>query len=355
MNTKNAFTLHHLLEWLDADPSHAGRKYVELHKELTAYLAGRGAHISAEALADEALVRVDRRLSTALLSEHHNATEIRDVLGICRAIRDGGASNSPGPGRRVWELLPDSARQLVAAIARAGDFERTRRGLVSKALNVVLCRRDFYRAEDFETATRHAEGPLAWKIEAGLRGGLEHLQQHEVEMFNRRLLAAVYPTMVEAHLSDAPEKDRLPRCKHFARLVLIEYLRTGGRLDALPPEAGEPSKAERLRDVASRDPLADMLAGEEAAERRRMLDCVEECKRRKLSPRDRVLLDKYFTGVEVLSPDDEPLSGREIKEIRKSLADELGVVGETIRTLVHRSRKVVLDCVVRCMRRGGKF
>lgn len=350
MSAEPAPTLNHLLEWLDVDPSRAADKYVEFHDKLVMYLMRYGAYTAAEALADETLVRVNNRLANPLLSEHYNSAEIRDVPGLCRAIRDGSANDLPGVGRRIWWLLPESGRQLVAAIALSGDFQRTQRGLLNRNLNEVLRRRDFYRAEDFGDSVKGAAGPLTQKLESDFRRGLERLSQGEVEMFNRRLLAASYPAMVEPHLSDAPDEEKLPHCKYFARLVLVEYRRKA-ELDARPSEADDPSKVEQIKDEAACDPLGDLIAVEVAAEERRILDCVEECKRKKLSPRDRVVLDKYFTGIEVLSPDDEPLGDREITAVRRSLADELGVTYETIRTIAHRSRKKVFDCVVRCVRR----
>lgn len=350
MGAETPLTLKHLLEWLDPDPSRAAYKYVEFHEKLTEHLA-RGAHTMAETLADEALTRVNSRLATPLLSEHYNSAEINDVTGLCRAIWHGGANDLPGVGRRIWTLLPESARQLVAAIESAGDFQRTQRGLLCQALNAVLRRRDFFRAEDVQASAKGVEGPLPEKIESELRRGLDCLSQAEVAMFNRRLLAASYPSMVKVHLSDVPEEDKLPHCKYFARLVLIEYLRTGMTPNAQRYEVGDPSDVERIRDVAARDPLESIIIEEGSAEERRLLDCLEECKRKKLSPRDRMVLDKYFTGIEIVSPDDEPLADSEITDVRRSLAEELGVKYETIRTVAHRSKKIVLDCARRCMRR----
>lgn len=350
MGAETSLTLNHLLKWLDPDPSRAGYKYVEFHEKLTEYLV-RGAPTAAETLADETLTRVNSRLATPLLSEHYNSAEISDVPGLCRAIKYGGANNLLSVGRRIWTLLPESARQLVAAIESTGDFQRAQRGLLCQALNAVLRRRDFYRAEDFEASAKGAVGPLPQKLESDLRRGLDRLSQAEVEMFNRRLLVASYPAMVKVHLSDVPEEDKLPHCKYFARLVLVEYLRTGGKPNAARSEVDDPSVVERIRDVTARDPLESLLLEEGSAEERRLLDCLEECKRKKLSPRDRVVLDKYFTGIEIVSPDDEPLADSEITDVRRALADELGVKYETIRTVAHRSKKIVLDCARRCMRR----
>jgi hypothetical protein len=101
------------------------------------------------------------------------------------------------------------------------------------------------------------------------------------------------------------------------------------------------------------NPLDSIFRDEEAKEKRRKLDCQEECKK-KLSPRDSIVLDKYFTGIIIRSPEDEPLSDVEIKNVRKSLAEELGVAPETIRTIAHRSKEFVYQCTNKCLKRGEK-
>ena len=355
MSAETSFTLTRLLAWLDADPVRAGERYVQFHQELTAYLARYGAHTVAEALADEALDRVDKRLATSLLNEHSNSTDLSDFPGLCCLLSDEGANQSPGPGRRIWELLPDSERDLIAAIACAGNFERSQRSRLSRALNELLRRRDFYRAEDFDlTALRRESRPLLEKIEADLARGLAHLQQDEIERFNRCLIDASYPGIIKINLADAPEKDKLPRCKHFARIVLLEYFKKlTDEFEPLAPEPGAPAMEKPIRDPMAKDPLTPIIEAEGSQERRRKLACQEECKR-KLSPRDRVVLDKYFTGIEILSRDDEPLPDREIKDIRKALSEELGVAPKTIRTIARRSKKIVFKCIERCMKRQEK-
>lgn len=101
------------------------------------------------------------------------------------------------------------------------------------------------------------------------------------------------------------------------------------------------------------NPLDSIFREEEAKEKRRRLDCMEYCKN-KLKPRDSVVLDKYFTGIIIRSPEDEPLSDAEIKKVRDSLAGELGVAPETIRTIAHRSKEFVFQCTEKCMKRGEK-
>ncbi|HEX8149983.1 MAG TPA: hypothetical protein VF591_22565 [Pyrinomonadaceae bacterium] len=337
MNADSSFTLTRLLAWLDSDPDQAGRTYVRFQEELVAYLERRGAsHAVAEEVADEALERVDKRLATSLLNEHYNSTEIRDVPGLCRLLHERGAENVPSPGRRIWQLLSHDGRALVTAIAREGAFESKQRSSLSRSLNEALRRRNLYTAEDFALALSRAGpvgGPLLDKIEADLARGLARLSQDEVERFNRRLLEAACPGMVKTSLGDTPDKEKLARCKHFSLLVMLERPR-------------DP-------DVLGRGPAVPPYGLEEEEKRRQRSACLEECMR-KLSPRDRVVLEKYYTGVRILSPEDEPLAGDELTEVRRRLAAEWGVAPETIRTIVNRGRRAALSCIERCMRRHEK-
>lgn len=337
MSADTSFTLTKLLAWLDRDPVEAGNKYVQFEIELTAYLERRGASTVAKGLAEEALDRVDKRLATSLLNEHYNSTEISDVVSLCRVLHEQGAKNSPTPSGRIWQILSPSHQALVSAIARTGAFERKQRSSISQALNEILRRRDFYSAEDFNLAVSGVEdkkNPLLEKIKADLACGLAQLSQSEVEKFNRRLLEASYPEMIKTNLGDVLEEEKLARCKHFALLVLVEWRKKLTREGDLPPA---------------------LPSGEENTDRQRqILACLEECKRLKLSPRDQVVLEKYFTGIQIRSAEDEPLSAAEINKVRKSLAEELGVAPGTIRTIVYRSKEIVLKCVERCMKRHEK-
>lgn len=338
MNADTSFTLTRLLAWFDSDPLRAGRTYVRFQEELIAYLERRGAAYSvAEELADETLDRVDKHLATSLLNEHHNSKEIHDVLDLCRVLHDRGAEDMPSPSRRIWQLLSPAGRALATTLARAGTFERKQRSNLSHSLNEVLRRRDLYTIEDFAPAlsrTGPAGGPLLDKIEADLARGSTRLSQDEVERFNRRLLEAAYLGMVKTNLGDTPDEEKLPRCKHFARIVLLER-------GSVPNVRGpEPS-------VSPPEP------GEEDEQRRR-LACLEECKRRKLSPRDHVVLEKYITGIRIHSPEDEPLSGDELTEVRRRLAEEWDIAPATIRTIANRSKEIVFRCIERCLKRRGK-
>jgi hypothetical protein len=242
MSTEEFSPLDRLLAWLDGDRLEAGRKYVQFQQELIAYLEDRGAYTAADRLADKALDRVDQRLGTSLLNEHFNSTEINDVPCLCRILHDEGAKDSPGPGRRIWELLSPADQSLVTIIAKAGKFDRHRRSRLCQALNEMLRRRDFYRGEDFNQIGVRLEiekNSVFENVEADLGRGLTQLSQNEIELFNRRLLEAAFPTVIKRNLADTPDEEKLRRCKRYARIVLLEYFKEPRSFDSSNEEWGK--------------------------------------------------------------------------------------------------------------------
>lgn len=235
MSTEEFSPLDRLLEWLDDDRLEAGRKYVQFQKELIAYLEARGAYTAADRLADEALDRVDQRLKTSLLNEHFNSTEINDVPCLCRILHDEGAKNSPSPGRRIWEMLSPADQSLVTTIAKAGKFDRHQRTRLCQVLNGMLRLRDFYCAADFNQIRLRFEiekKSVLENVEADLARGLTKLSQNEIELFNRRLLEAAFPTVIKRNLADTPDEEKLRRCKRYARVVLLEYFKEPRSFDS---------------------------------------------------------------------------------------------------------------------------
>lgn len=357
MNDNSSFSLDKLLAWLDGDHDAAGRKYVQFQQQLIEYVARRGGHTVAEEMTDEAFNRIDKRLAVFLLNEHYNSSEIADVPNLCRLLLDEGTKNLPRPGRRIWELLSPAIQSLVSKIARDGIFKRTERSLISKALNEILKRRDFYRAEDFNLSAIRAEVKKNSKIEnveAALIRGLPQLSQSEIEKFNRRLLEAAYPQIIKTNLADTPEAEKLARCKHYAGVVLLEYLKEPSDFRSTKEDFGESKLEGAIQDTTSDNPVEISIEIEDEAEKRRMLACQQDCKRLKLSPRDSEIFDLYFTGIIVRLPDDEPLSDKEIKDGRKTLAAKYGVSPETIRTIVRRCKEVLQPCIERCIKRQEK-
>lgn len=353
MDNEKSHSFDRLLAWLDVDSQEAGRKYVRFQKLLIEYLEIHGAKTVAEELTDKAFHRIGEKLASPLLSEHFNSKEISNISNLCRLIRDDGANNQQCPGNRIWKLLPTDAQSLAANISQNKKIEPNQRVGFSQVLNEILRRRDFYRAEDFNallSQTNIGEHLTIEKIKFDINRGLPNLSQSEIEQFNRRLFEAAFPAIIKKNLADTPDEEKLARCKHYARVVLLEYLREPRHFELPNDETDNLIEKTENQSGARKNPMTAIIEQENDKEKRKKLDCQNECKT-KLSPRDSVILDMYFTGIVIESSEDEPLSDEIIKIARKRLAEKFGVAAETTRTIAHRSREFVRGCIDRCIKR----
>lgn len=359
MSADTSLSFTGLLAWLDTDADEAGRKYVRFQKEMISYAEQHGGATVAEESTDEAFDRISKKLSSALLNEHFNSAEIRDVPGLCSQIYGEAMKNQRNPSRRIWELLSAATRSLIIDIAETGKYDSNLRTLLSRALNETLRRGDFYNAEDFNPAKfplRSNDNSLVKrieKIEIDLASGLSQLRQSEIERFNRRLLESAYPSKVCQNLADTPDKDKLARCKHYVRLVLHERIKKKQAQISLTQPSQNMEKELQIADVNDKNPLESLIKKEETKMQLLKSQCFEECREKNLSPLNRVILNKYFSGFQT-SVDKTLVKNQKIKDIRKNLAAELGVPAATIRTWAHRSREIVFNCIVKCMKRHEK-
>jgi hypothetical protein len=359
MSPEKSFSLDRLLVWLDGDPDEAGRKYVRFQNEMISYAEQHGLGTVAEESTDEAFDRIDKKLSNALLNEHFNSAEIRDVSGLCSQIYDEAAKNQPSPSRRIWQILSEAARSLVVAITEAGKYEKNQRASLSQALNETLQRRDFYDAEDFNsskfpaTSSDNSLVERIEKIKIDLARGLSHLLQNEIERFNRRLLEAAYPSKITPNLVDTPDKDKLARCKHYVRLIALERIKKLQAQVSSDNPSDDTKKKLQIADETGKDPLKLLIEEEEAKKREQRSKCVEKCSQEKLSPLHRVIFIEYFSGVQMIE-DDVLAENQKIKDIRKKLIEKYGVPDATIRTWVHRGRKIISNCIEKCMKQHEK-
>ncbi len=113
-----------------------------------------------------------------------------DILGreklIAKIVAEG-KSPEPSPGRRIWELLDDSAKQSLARQATDPQDGRRRQGILIQSLQKMISRRDFYRASDWaNTKLSPAARTLAAKT-------LADLPDDQLARFNRLALDAAYP------------------------------------------------------------------------------------------------------------------------------------------------------------------
>jgi len=360
MSPDTSLSFTGLLEWLDQDPDEAGRKYVQFQKEMIAYAGQHGADTVAEESCDEAFDRIGKKLSSTLLNEHFNSGEIRDVPGLCSQIYGEGTKNQPSPSRRIWQFLSDAARSLVAAVVEAGKYESRQRALLSQALNEALRRRDFYNAEDFNPAkfpvtnNDNSFAERIEKIEIDLARGLSQLRQSEIERFNRRLLEAAYPSKITPNLADTPDKDKLSRCKHYVRLVALERIKKIQAEVSLTQPSVDTENELQIEDVKGKDPLETLIKKESEEKQEQKSRCLEKCSQEKLSPLNRVIINKYFSGVQA-SEDKALVEDQKIKDIRKNLAEELDIPAATIRTKAHRCREIISNCIGKCMKQQEKI
>ena len=112
--------------------------------------------------------------------------DVRDWAGFCKIVKEAGGQDTPSPGKRLWEGLPAEPRQILAKIAQYPEVEEGDREIVTKALNQVLARPDFYKEEYFP----NTEVPE--KVLAGLGRLSEPLTEKCARGLNRHLLGICF-------------------------------------------------------------------------------------------------------------------------------------------------------------------
>jgi len=123
--------------------------------------------------------------------------DVRDWSGFCTTVKEAGAQDALSPGKRLWEGLPTEARQIVAKIAQYPEVEEEDREIVTKALNQVLARLDFYKEEYFP----NTEVPE--KVVAGLGRLSEPLTEKCARGLNRHLLGICFQEEVKECSTDS--------------------------------------------------------------------------------------------------------------------------------------------------------
>ena len=124
--------------------------------------------------------------------------EVRDWPGLARRIREAGRADAPSPGRRIWTLLDEPGRALLAGVAAAPAVTDEQEDALLGALNRVLARRDLDDAVAFaHVAASQDARRLLERPRAGLSPG-------QVVRLNRALLEAAYPQLVSRGLAGLP-------------------------------------------------------------------------------------------------------------------------------------------------------
>jgi len=115
--------------------------------------------------------------------------DILNPKALMEKIVAQGKAGAPSPGRRIWELLEPSTRDLISTPPPADKpFEsRMRERRLEEELQQMIERRDFYRAEDWPKVVLPAAARTLQKQ------GLDTLADDELARFNRLALEAAFP------------------------------------------------------------------------------------------------------------------------------------------------------------------
>ena len=323
----------------------AAMEYVRIYEKLIEYCSRHfPGWVKADRLADETVVRV---AAEKLFSWRLSEAEMRNIPALCSSLIEEGEKALPSPGRRIFELLPQAAREVVASIAQTKSFTKKQRLHLVRALNNILKRRDFYQANDFEKVD------VGNEVKAFLERGETNLSDKKVERLNRLLLEASYPQLIEKNHVDKKDKDRLTYFKRVARIIYLEYI---NKRKEVPLTDEESSTVKEPQDKQPADtpvnvdipvtvhipnPQEEREEEEEKIRRRDELECMRECEQR-LTPEERELIVAYVK---------DENKGQRKKDWRKKLAQKLSISPVTLRVRVHRIRKKLQKCRANCLKK----
>ena len=113
--------------------------------------------------------------------------DVENWPSLCARLLEAAGDAQPSPGRRIWGLLDHPSRDAIQeAVGTKGVDPVT--GAIRSAVNAVLKRKDFYRAEDFDNTIIDGGAPEPSTING--------LSEGERLKLNRRLLEAAYPDVI---------------------------------------------------------------------------------------------------------------------------------------------------------------
>ena len=129
-----------------------------------------------------------RREQIALFNRLIHDPDIADWSALCRHLHAAATSSRRCPERRVYELLSDAARRLVAKAAGGAEPSAAERWQLVQALNDLLDRQDLYNERDFASL----ELPDDLLSELARRDRT----LAETQAANRRLLELSFPGLI---------------------------------------------------------------------------------------------------------------------------------------------------------------
>ncbi|MBM4041698.1 MAG: signal peptidase II [Planctomycetes bacterium] len=156
------------------------------------------------------------------LSPQVRPDDILDWASLCARLKTEGPSEQPSVGKRVWALLPPSAREAVVGATLGNALDASQQAEVLSALNTVMSQRD-----------------LLWYASPGDAASLSRLLPDEpqgvpedrIEKINRLVLEMAYPRELSSRLLPHLKADPLLRERHafLSPLLALQLERnTGG-------------------------------------------------------------------------------------------------------------------------------
>ena len=114
------------------------------------------------------------------------ALDLRQPEEICQQITAAGNGTAASPKRRVWQLLPEDGRAVLAEVADANQWNSERREQLAGLLDDLIARDDFYQSKSFQGVKLPGEAKR-------ILPRRQDLAAAELRRFNRVLLEAAFP------------------------------------------------------------------------------------------------------------------------------------------------------------------
>jgi len=263
-----------------------------------------------------------------------------------------------GPSPRYEDHV--RANRVLLEKAFPNEIAKTNRhaARLSKALNAILARRDFYRPPD--TA---ADAPPG-RAGGLLARGVDALTQDEVERLNRFLLEEAFPREIAERLIDRQYEDRLAYFLRTARHVYFKHAkrskeRPTGLDPGAPPGSEEPAggQTEAVWKLLSEKFLKDLEDFVRRIDSSREYACLMDCCR-KHQKECELMLKYYQPRPEAAGPEGESEAGAEAvwksKHVRRKISEDEGVSPKVIKSRVYRAKMKLRACVVNCLEKEIK-
>jgi hypothetical protein len=259
------------------------------------------------------------------------------------------------------ELLPDSCTEVIATVTATNTFHsESKRGLI-KAFNELLARRDFYSESVFALI------PLPDKARQLIKLDPKTLPADELIRLNRHLLEACFPEAIKTNLADIESNSRLPYFRFVAENIVQEFKRIDNRFDHSFEQPLDGLEEISFEEWLATHTYEQQRTKEHEIGQRELIqyfaECLKECSATH-EPWKRELLLLYYEedlksselsrmaallkDEAVESEVDEILANRTI-DVRKVLADKLGVSQGYLRLMIKRIKDELKPCLIRCM------